>query len=165
LEDCNTLLCSSKFPWARETISSEFIENLGTRLQKRFASPHQGYSDRVVKLTTRLHLVPRTGISGAMPLLPCKGTAAHANSHATYSCERSFGHVHPDTPPAYVCIGNSRGLDSSVGIVGCRRGQKITVVSNPSRPALGPTQPRGSCPEKTGQLLRAAILYLHCLAS
>jgi hypothetical protein len=46
-------------------------------------------------------------MSGSMPLLPCKGTAAHANSHATYSCERSFGHVHPDTrscPPWHTAM-------------------------------------------------------------
>jgi hypothetical protein len=29
-----TLLCSSKFPWARKRISSQFINNLGTRPQK-----------------------------------------------------------------------------------------------------------------------------------
>ena len=30
---------SSKFPWARERISSKFVDNLGTRHQKMFASP------------------------------------------------------------------------------------------------------------------------------
>jgi len=39
MEGSKTLFCFSKFPLARETISTtEFIDNLGTRPQKRFAS-------------------------------------------------------------------------------------------------------------------------------
>ena len=37
IEECKTLFCSSKFPWARERISSKFIENLGKGPQR--ASP------------------------------------------------------------------------------------------------------------------------------
>jgi len=33
VEDSKTLFCSSKFPWARERISSKFIDSLDTRLQ------------------------------------------------------------------------------------------------------------------------------------
>ena len=39
MEDSKTLFCVSKFPWARGSISSKFINNLGTRPQKRFACP------------------------------------------------------------------------------------------------------------------------------
>ena len=39
MEDSKTLFCSSKFPWAREIISSKFMENLGTGRQKRLTSP------------------------------------------------------------------------------------------------------------------------------
>jgi hypothetical protein len=34
MEDSKTVLCSFRFPWARERISSKCIENLGTRSQK-----------------------------------------------------------------------------------------------------------------------------------
>jgi hypothetical protein len=34
MEDLKTLFCSSKFPWACEWISSEFVENLGMCPQK-----------------------------------------------------------------------------------------------------------------------------------
>ena len=33
-EGCKNLLCSSKFPWARERLFSKFTDNLGTRCQK-----------------------------------------------------------------------------------------------------------------------------------
>ena len=36
------VFCSSKFPWARERISSKFIDNLGKRNSKIFASPGLG---------------------------------------------------------------------------------------------------------------------------
>jgi len=36
----DNLFCSSKFPRARDRISSKFIENLGTRLQKRSLGLH-----------------------------------------------------------------------------------------------------------------------------
>jgi hypothetical protein len=35
-------LCSPKFPHACKRISSKFIDNLGTHLQKRFTSPDTG---------------------------------------------------------------------------------------------------------------------------
>jgi len=34
MEQSKTLFCSSKFPWARKTIYSKFINNLGTRPRK-----------------------------------------------------------------------------------------------------------------------------------
>ena len=34
VENSNTLFCSSQCPWARERISSKFIDNLGTRHRK-----------------------------------------------------------------------------------------------------------------------------------
>jgi len=36
MEGSMTLFCSSEFPRAREIISSEFMDNLGTRLQNVF---------------------------------------------------------------------------------------------------------------------------------
>jgi hypothetical protein len=37
-----TLFCSSKFPWARDRISSKFIEKIGQAYSKGFASPDIG---------------------------------------------------------------------------------------------------------------------------
>jgi len=34
MEDSKTVFCSSKFPWARERISSKFVDNLGFALKK-----------------------------------------------------------------------------------------------------------------------------------
>jgi len=34
MKDPKTLLCSSKFPWARERTYSKFVDNLGKRPQK-----------------------------------------------------------------------------------------------------------------------------------
>jgi hypothetical protein len=39
MQDSKTLFCVSKFPWARGRISWKFVDNLGTRPQKRFSSP------------------------------------------------------------------------------------------------------------------------------
>ena len=36
MEESKTSFCSLKFPWAREWISSKFVDNLGTRPQKGF---------------------------------------------------------------------------------------------------------------------------------
>jgi hypothetical protein len=33
MEDCETVFCASKFPWAHERIS-KYIDNLATHLQK-----------------------------------------------------------------------------------------------------------------------------------
>jgi hypothetical protein len=38
MEDSKTVFCSSKFPWARERISSKFVDNLGFAL-KKFRQP------------------------------------------------------------------------------------------------------------------------------
>ena len=46
MEDCKTLFCSSKFPWALERISSKFIDNLGKRPQRVSSALH--YSTRKV---------------------------------------------------------------------------------------------------------------------
>ena len=43
MEESKALFCSSKFPWARESISSKFIDNLGSRTQKSFAITELGY--------------------------------------------------------------------------------------------------------------------------
>jgi hypothetical protein len=34
MEESNALFCSTNFPWARESISLKFIDNLGSRNQK-----------------------------------------------------------------------------------------------------------------------------------
>jgi hypothetical protein len=41
MEESKTSFCSSEFPWARERISSQFIDSLGTRSQKGFPAPVQ----------------------------------------------------------------------------------------------------------------------------
>jgi hypothetical protein len=46
MEDSKTLLCSSKFPLAREGIPWEFIKNLGKRLHK--SSPALSYTLRFI---------------------------------------------------------------------------------------------------------------------
>jgi hypothetical protein len=42
MEESKALFCSSKFPWARERISSKSIEKNGQALSKGFASPDPG---------------------------------------------------------------------------------------------------------------------------
>ena len=46
VEDSKTLFGSSKLPWARERISSKFIDSMG-RILKRFTSPGLHYRSRV----------------------------------------------------------------------------------------------------------------------
>jgi hypothetical protein len=41
MEDFRTIFCSSDFPGARERISSTFIDNLGTRPQKKNSLPYE----------------------------------------------------------------------------------------------------------------------------
>ena len=42
VEASKALFCPSKFPWARERISSKFIEKIGQAPSKGFASPDPG---------------------------------------------------------------------------------------------------------------------------
>jgi len=48
MENHKTLFCSS---WSRERISSKFIDNLGTRSQKSYASPVLEYSYKKINFT------------------------------------------------------------------------------------------------------------------